>query len=98
MAFVPQEVQITTSRWEEEADKTFMNTMVQNTVPTSDVWLKYDQRNAKETLSIIYQQSSAEALSPCQLYIGIQPERVNIGTAPEYGLVRLKHVRGFNNM
>jgi hypothetical protein len=37
MEFVPQEVQIMTSRWQKKADKTFMNAMPQNTVPRSNI-------------------------------------------------------------
>jgi hypothetical protein len=35
-----------------------------------------DGRIVKETLSTIYQHSSIEALSPCQLYINPRPKRV----------------------
>jgi hypothetical protein len=76
MAFVPQEVQIMTSRWQKKADKTFMNVLAQSTVANGDIWPTYDRRSAKETLLIIYRHSSVEALLPCQLYISIQLERV----------------------
>jgi hypothetical protein len=36
MAFVPEEVQIMTSQWQKEADKTLMNALAQNTVAIYD--------------------------------------------------------------
>jgi hypothetical protein len=64
MTFVPQEVKIMTSRWQKKADKTLMNALAQNTVATSDICLKCDQRNVTETLSIMYRHSPVDALSP----------------------------------
>jgi hypothetical protein len=77
MAFVPQEVQIMTSRWQ-KADKLFMTALAQNTVASTDTRSTYDRRNVEETLSIIYRHSSVEALPPCRLYIDIQPKRAKI--------------------
>jgi hypothetical protein len=37
MAFILQEVQIMTSRWQKEADKTFMTAFAQNRVASSDI-------------------------------------------------------------
>jgi hypothetical protein len=37
MIFIPQEVQIMTSRWQKKVDKTFMNALAQNTVASGDI-------------------------------------------------------------
>jgi hypothetical protein len=65
-----------TSRWQEEAEKTFLNTLVEHTVPTTEVRMKYDRRTTKETLSIIYRHLSIAEEYRFRLYIDICLERV----------------------
>jgi hypothetical protein len=40
VAFVPQEVHIMASRWQNKADRTLMNALAQNTDPSSDTTIQ----------------------------------------------------------
>jgi hypothetical protein len=58
MALATQELHTIASRWQEEAEKTFTNTLVLHTRPTRAVLSKYEWRTEKQTRANIIRHLS----------------------------------------